>query len=556
MLHGGRWLAATGLVLGLLAAPGRAAAGDDGDPAKRIIVLANANDADSMRLARYYAEKRGVPAGNIIALPMPADETIGWPEFIAAIYQPLQDQLVARGWIDAFATTLTDSLGRKRYGISGHRISYLVVCRGVPLRVGHAPGFYVDEPRLASRAEFRTNQGAVDSELTLLAHGTYNINGWVPNPLFRAERTWPFESEPVVKVTRLDGPSFDDACRLVDQALAAERTGLIGRFYVELRGPHPAGEQWLESAARGLADLGFDGGVRRESGTMPSSARFDAPALYFGWYADDLNGPMALDGFRFPPGAIALHIHSFSAQTLRSSTSGWCGPLVARGVTATFGNVFEPYLELTIEPHLLLRALAAGRTLGDAAYYAQPALSWQSVVIGDPMYRPFAISLDEQLARLASLSPALAPYVVLRKVRLLELGKKPEEARRLLEEAWRQSPGLVLSLGLAQQLVAGGDKTGAVKTLAAVSPPETFGLGDVPLAQQAARLLLECGAAPKAVSLYQAILRNAALGRDWRAIVLREALAAAQAANDGSQAASWAGELARMSTDLLPTGKL
>jgi len=556
MFHGGRWLAAAGFVLGLLAGPGRAAAGDETDPARRIIILANANEADSVRLARYYAEKRGVPAGNIIALPMPPEETIGWPEFIAAIYQPLQDQLVARGWIDAFATTLTDSLGRKRYGISGHRISYLVVCRGVPLRVGHEPRFYADESRLAARAEFRTNQGAVDSELTLLAHSTYNINGWVPNPLFRAEQSWPFEYEPVVKVTRLDGPSYDDACGLVDRALAAERTGLIGRFYVDVRGPHPSGEQWLESAAGELADLGFDGDVRRESGAMPVSVRFDAPVLYFGWYANDLNGPMVRDGFRFPPGAIALHIHSYSAQTLRSAAAGWCGPLVARGVTVTFGNVFEPYLQLTLEPHLLLRALIAGRTLGDAAYYAEPALSWQSVVIGDPLYRPFAVSLDEQLARLRTLPPGLAPYVLLRKARLLELEKRPAEAQRLLEEGLRADSGLALRLGLAQRLVAGGNQAGAVQILAPVSRPETFPLGDIPLAQQAARLLLDGGAAPKALPLYQAILRNAALRRDWRAAVLREALGAAQAAHDRKQAGAWAEELGGMSADLLPGGKL
>jgi len=40
-------------------------------------------------------------------------------------------------------------------------------------------------------------------------------------------------------------------------------------------------------------------------------------------------------------------------------------------------------------PHLLLRALARGHNFGDAVYYALPALSWQGVAIGDPLYRPF-----------------------------------------------------------------------------------------------------------------------------------------------------------------------
>jgi uncharacterized protein (TIGR03790 family) len=556
-MHGcGRWLAALGLLLGPLAAPVRPAAGDPADLARRVIVLANAGSADSVRLARYYAAKRGVPAANIIALPMSAEETIGWPEFIATIYQPLQDQLVARGWIDAFATTLTDRLGRKRYGVFTHHISYLVVCRGVPLRVSHEPAYFADEPRFALRPEFRTNQGAVDSELTMLAHGTYNINGWVANPLFRVERPIPFENEPVVKVTRLDGPTEEDALRLVDHALEAERTGLLGRYYVDLRGPHPAGEQWLKLSAEQFAALGFDGDVDRAEGTFPAGARFDAPVLYFGWYASDLNGPMALPGFRFPPGAIALHIHSFSAQTLRSTTAGWCGPLVARGATATFGNVSEPYLQLTVEPQLLLRGLIMGMDLGDAAYYAEPALSWQNIVIGDPLYRPFAVTLPEQLAQLAALPPDLAPYAVLRQAHLLDQEGKAGEARRLLQENLPRWPGLVLALDLAQRLAAAGDKAGAARALGSVSLPESFGLGDVPLAQQAAKLLTECGAAPRAVAVYQAIMRCAALGRDRRAPILHDALGTAISAGDRNQARAWEREFAEAMTPPVIGGKL
>ena len=87
-----------------------------------------------------------------------------------------------------------------------------------------------------------------------------------------------------------------------------------------------------------------------------------------------------------------MHIHSYSATTLRNRDTGWSGPFVARGVTATVGNVFEPYLQLTHRPDLLLRALVRGATFGDAACYAQPALSWQVIAIGDPLYRPFAVS--------------------------------------------------------------------------------------------------------------------------------------------------------------------
>ncbi len=374
------------------------------DAASRVVILANSDDPDSLRLAQYYAERRGVPEDNIFAFKMPLTETITWPEFVGSVWQPLEDQLVRHGWIDAIGMTLTDAAGRKTYVTHGHRISYLVVCRGVPLRIDHDPALYQEQPPPAEpRPEFRTNQAAVDSELALLAQVRPPINAFVSNPLYRNDHPSALELAQVIRVSRLDGPSYDDARALVDHALAAEHTGLLGRAYVDIGGIHPDGDRWLESTAKQLTELGFDLDVDRDPATLPATARFDVPALYFGWYANDLNGPFALPGFRFPAGAIAVHIHSFSARTLRSATEAWCGPLVARGVTATVGNVFEPYLELTHDPSLLLHALAEGMTFGEAATYAIPALSWQGVAIGDPLYRPFAVPLATQLSNLAQL---------------------------------------------------------------------------------------------------------------------------------------------------------
>ena len=546
-----RLVAVWGLAAGLLA-PGavRAAPAPAGntDLAARVVVLANASDPDSVDLARYYAGRRGVPAANLIALPMSADETIGWPEFIATIYQPLQDALLARGWLDGFATTLTDGIGRKRHGIFSHRISYLVVCRGVPLRVRHEERFLTDTARRAAHPLFRTNAGAVDSELTLLARGTYDINGWVPNPLFRAPPPGPPGFQPVVKVTRLDGPTAADARALVDDALAAERSGLLGRYYIDLRGPHPDGERWLRAAADQLAALGFDGDMNAAGGTAPAGARFDAPVWYFGWYEADLGGPMARPGFRFPPGAIALHIHSYSARTLRSATAGWCGPLVARGVTATFGNVFEPTLELSIEPQILVRELAAGRNLGDAAYCAEPALSWQTIIIGDPLYRPVAVAPDQQMARMDALPPALAPYAVLRQAGMLEQAGDASEARQMLAKALARRPGLVLALALASRLEGAGDRPGAVRALTAVDPAEGASADESQLAREAARRLAAWGAARPALAFYRAALGTDLLGQPWRKAVLREAIDAAHAAGERGQAAAWERELAAAST--------
>lgn len=517
----------------------RPAPGAGDPPAFHVVILANSADPDSLRLAAHYASARGVPADNLIALRMPAGETISWAEFIGQIWQPLQDELVHRGWIDAISTSLVDTVGRKKYAIVSHRITCLVVCRGVPLRIAHDPRLFSENTPLASRPEFRTNQAAVDSELSLLAQSGYNINAWVPNPLYRNEHPTPFDLSSVVKVGRLDGPTLEDAERLVDNALVAERTGLIGRSYVDLGGPHREGDQWLEAAAAQLAVLGFDGDIDRAPATLPVTARCDAPAFYFGWYAGDLNGPFDLPDFTFPPGAIALHIHSFSARTLRSPTQGWCGPLVARGVTATMGNVYEPYLEFTHHPDLLLHALARGWSLGDAAYYALPALSWQGILIGDPLYRPFAADFSEQWRNRKDLPPALAPYAVLRQMHLLEAGKKSADAVAVARAGMDESPSLVVALALAERVAQAGDAAGAAHELEFVRYLKSYRPQEWALAVEAARLLAAGGKADQAVEVYKNLLAADGMPPAARAAWLRAARDVALQAHDSAQAAQW-----------------
>ena len=519
------------------------------DPAARVVLLANSDDPDSLQIARHYADMRHVPRENIVALPMPLTETITWPEFVATLWQPLQDELVRRKWIDAIPMALTDDVGRKKYAIAGHRIAYLVVCRGVPLRVAHSAALFSPRPPPYDRAELRTNEGAVDSELSLLAQTNYPINGFVGNPLYRNDRPSAWELAQVVKVARLDGPTAADALALVDQALAAERTGLLGRAYVDLGGKHPSGDRWLEAVAEQLSGLGYDLDVDRAPATFPVTARFDAPVLYFGWYAPNLIGPFALPGFRFPPGAIAVHIHSFSAETLRSASAGWCGPFVARGVTATVGNVFEPYLDFLHRPDLLLQSLVRGDTFGDAAYYAEPVLSWQSIAIGDPLYRPFVRSFDEQWQDRAALPPRLAGYAALREMHRLEAKRQPDAALAVARAAMKEHPSLAVGFALARQRETAGDLPGAVRELAFVTKLASFQPDEWALAGEAAALLRRAGDAAGAKQVFTRLLQDPAPPTELRAAWLREANQAAQAAGDNEQALDWARELGRLVPD-------
>lgn len=474
--------------------------------ADRVILLANASDPGSLQVARHYADVRHVPDANIIALPMPTVETVAWSEFVSAIWNPLMARLVREHWIDAIGFDLTDAVGRRKYVVSSHWISALVVCRGVPLRIANDPALYAEVLPFTRRAEYRTNQGAVDAELSLLPVPNYPINAFLPNPVFRAERSNPFAEAQIVKVARLDGPTVEDASALVDRAVAAERQGLLGRAYFDLGGPYATGDRWLETALQSVTALGFDTDVDRAPATFPSDARMDAPVLYAGWHTHDLDGPFARPGFRFPPGAVAVHLHSFSAETLRSTTAGWVGPMVARGVTATLGNVNEPYLDFMHRPDVFFAALIRGATLVDAAYAALPALSWQEIVVGDPLYRPFAVPLAEQLRHLDRLPPALAAYAVLREVHILDAAGKPAEGTALLRRVHEAHATLATGVALAARLQQAGDVKGAAAALAFAARETDFPADQWPLAREAADLLRKAGRPDWAEAITEALL--------------------------------------------------
>jgi len=438
-----------GLLLCLLLLPAGAAWAGPGDDPARVLILANARLEASVELAEYYADRRGIPRENILALPLPTEETLSGPDFVRSLWNPLLTRLAAEGWLSGRLRENPDPAGRKRFRAYGRNFRYLVLVKGVPLRIADHPEWAADPGPLPE--EFRTSRGSVDSELALLAAPESRLAGAIPNPAFGRVDLPLGLVQGVLPISRLDGPSFAAARRLVDSALAGEREGLRGRAYVDLGGPHTAGDEWLEATADLLQGTDYDLSVDRGPGLIAGTDRFDAPALYFGWYSADLAGAWKELDPAVPPGAVAFAIHSFSASTLRSRDRGWVGPLVRRGVAATVGNVYEPYLEGTHRPQLFLRVLLEGGTLGRAALVSNRFLSWQTIVVGDPLYRPFARSLGEQVR---ALSPGLpfGAYVALSEMNRLAREEGAEAAADWGSAYFRRSPGRVIGLRTARLL--------------------------------------------------------------------------------------------------------
>jgi uncharacterized protein (TIGR03790 family) len=351
--------------------------------AKRAVLLYNTEVPDGKELALHYAKLRGVPEANMVGLALPTKETISRAEFTETLETPLKAEFTKRGWWQ---------LGRGADGnemvLTANR-RFIVIFQGVPLRITQ------EGP---SKGAGQENAASVDSELMCLGVIDHPIDGPMHNPYYKksADAAQLFMLEamaPIFIVGRIDGPSKGDAKRLIDDAVAVEKTGLQGRAYIDLakkdQAGYKMGEDWLINAAKLLSDAGFPTVIDVNATTYPTNYPMQDAALYFGWYALPPDGPFLNPKFKFKQGAVACHIHSFSATSLRNPKEGYLAPFIKMGAAALPGNVWEPYLGLTVELDKLNTCLQKGYTVGEAAMMASVGISWMNVVVGDPLYRPF-----------------------------------------------------------------------------------------------------------------------------------------------------------------------
>lgn len=349
------------------------------------VVVFNKTDAESGALAKYYATRRGIPEKNLIGLDCPSTEEISRGEFESTIQLPLRTALFTKGFW-------------KGIGEGGRpvisTVRFVALIRGIPLKVRHETTLVPNPsqpPAIGAR-----NEASVDSELALLAVPGAPAAGVIENPFFRrfTPATEISGAPELLLIARLDAPDATTVRSMIDSAIAAERDGLWGWGVVDERGiqsgPYAEGDVWLRQLADNMRKQGIPVMVDRGPEVLPSGFPLRQVAAYYGWYEGDLTGALADPGMEFRPGAIAVHIHSFSAATLRSRTSHWCGPLLARGAAATLGNVYEPYLSLTADLSVFQDRLMAGFTFTESAAMSMKVVSWMGVAIGDPLYRPYA----------------------------------------------------------------------------------------------------------------------------------------------------------------------
>ena len=385
---------------------------------KDVFIVCNKDVKESREVADHYIAKRKVPKENVIELSLPKGEDISREDYDAKLAGPLRDALKDKK----------------------DTCKVLLCVYGVPLRVGGQKPSKDDQEQIdklkpeldeakkrvedakkekkddqaaaAQRTVDRLNRqiarlrhdeshAAVDSELMLLWWSKYDLHRWQPNPLYwqtsdderkKAERT--------LMTCRLDGPSVDIAKRLVDDALTAEANGLKGKVYFDARGiklnEKSGPQQWVgyegydesfREAAQLMTKAGFDVTLDDKDPVFPKDSCPDA-ALYAGWYSH----ANFVDSFTFPTGAVAWHLASSEATTLRNKDSKvWCPNLLKKGVAVTLGPVGEPYTVAFPKASEFFGFLATGKyTVVECYARTTTITSWMMTLVGDPLYNPFA----------------------------------------------------------------------------------------------------------------------------------------------------------------------
>ncbi|MFC1766738.1 TIGR03790 family protein [Planctomycetota bacterium] len=366
-----------------------------------ILIIANRDILDSVRLANDYAKKRQVPAENILLLPLGKDlpDWINRGRYDKQLVQPIRNNLqyrkrsaTIRCLLPVYGVPFKVN-GRGVLPKQRPRVDQLKVeidrLRNSAQQTAPSDALVQLEHELA-RLQGRETQAAVDSELSLVLFENYELYRWQRNLLHQNSMS---PGLLTLMVSRLDGPSVDIARALIDKALHGEKHGLSGVAYLDSRGIY-------KSNAYGH----YDQSIRDLALTLKTQTQFslqqertdalfapgDCPhtALYCGWYSLKTY----VDAFDFEEGAVGYHIASFEAADLRGKSSPqWCPALLRDGITATLGAVAEPYLHAFPLPNEFFRALLEGQSLVEAYYHTKPFNSWQLLLIGDPLYRPFPL---------------------------------------------------------------------------------------------------------------------------------------------------------------------
>lgn len=372
----------------------------------RVLVVYNLIWPGSQAVAQHYAQRRGVPAQNLLGVQCSTGGShayaglAGWAAFWDEVRVPVLNQL--------------QTLGEDN-------IDVLLFCHGVPyeLQLPDANG------------GTRTLDDVMRNPHWIGTRTAPNLPSLWPNPYHE-----PSPSRPIDKgafshslyrylgsnlwlTARLDGPTADAAIDLVESALYAERhlspqSGFLrGYGYVDTRfaaysdqelaqypffyGTYANADRCIAFSKYFVTNAGWP--LKWENTSLAVEIG-DARALFHDqtpatlapaalWYAGWYNYGKYHDVWSWLPGSAACDVNSNSLQDLRvPAANSFLARAFARGLCCGTGCVTEPFLNGHPQPETLLYYLYAGLSFAEASTLCTPVMGWVNLAVGDPLYRP------------------------------------------------------------------------------------------------------------------------------------------------------------------------
>lgn len=334
-----------------------------------VAVIINENSAVSREIGAYFAERRGIPAQNLIRIAVPERETIDDTEF-----QDLREQV---------ETYLTENnLSTK--------INYLVTTKGVPIRVNRST---------ENETAQTTTKASVDNELTLILGQFANLignQGWATHNYVEIPAHFNRTVLPIYLVTRLDAYTKEDVFAMIDNSGPNTLVNKDSVIFVLDRDPNPIDSAFHQSqaiAGQVLKSRGWQVLLNSDSTYITGQKNVLG---YASWGSNDhfdhYYTENAIPHNTWSPGALAETFVSTSARSLQPGTSygqSLIADWLAEGVVGAKGYVFEPFTIALALPHVLFdrytdESQDTAFNLAESFYMASRTLSWMDLTLGDP----------------------------------------------------------------------------------------------------------------------------------------------------------------------------
>ena len=211
------------------------------------------------------------------------------------------------------------------------------------------------------------------------------------------------------------------------------------------------------------------------------------------------------------------------------------------------GCVAEPYLPGTPDVAVFTeRLIHQAFSFGEAAYACQAVLSWQTTVVGDPLYRPFSREPDELHMDLTRRKSPLLAWSWLRLVNLnLAVGRPANDAINLLEQLPLTKESSVLSEKVGDLYAAQGKPSSCVHAWTQALKLDTTPQQRVRLTLELAEKLISLDRDSEALDYYAALLKDLP-DTAQRIMVLQKAAPLAEKLKKAGEAEKYRAELLRL----------